>query len=150
MRPRWFLAACVALAVVAVALLGVGLWIGGEDDEPVDRSAAARTSGREAAELFFTLDPEGVETTIDELVARSTGAFKTEYAGTKAKLVEQVRSKGITTEVEVLADGVGSGGVRNCATGGSAAPAGAPTPASSLGVGLQPPPGRAAPEPVDV
>jgi len=103
-------AAFVPVSVaVLVAVLAACTWVWvdrGSADEDGDRTAAAAATGREAAGLFFSLDPTDVDAGIDQLLAISTGTFATDYAAQRDTLTEQVESKGLTVTATVPAGGV--------------------------------------------
>lgn len=109
-QPRWFRLAAGVLVVALVGLLGTAAWLhrGGDDDDApgAGSSAAVLVAAREGAVLFFSIAPETIEQSVDDLLARSTGAFRTDYEAARDQLVEQVQTKGVSTEAVVPADGL--------------------------------------------
>lgn len=109
-QPRWFRLASGALVVALVGSLAAAGWWHWRDDgdggTEGDSSAAVLVAAREGAVLFFSIAPETIEQSVDDLLARSTGAFRTDYEAARDQLVEQVQTKGVSTEAVVPADGL--------------------------------------------
>lgn len=84
------------LAVVLAALLATSAWLVLDQRGDDDHRGAATTAARRAGVTFFSLDHEDAATQIDQLLAMSTGAFRSDYRAQRAALVEQVESKRLT------------------------------------------------------
>lgn len=93
------------LATVLVGLLATSAWFWYDARRGDDGKAAALTAGRSAAVLFFSLDQNHVRANVDQLLARSTGSFKKEYAAQRGRLESQVRAKQLTVTASVANNG---------------------------------------------
>jgi len=100
-RPqRW------ALTVVLTLLLAVLSWYALAHRPSPPGGPAVAATARAAAITFFTFDPTNPDATADQVLAMSTGQFRTDYERQSGALIGKIRQRGLEVTANVPDDGV--------------------------------------------
>ncbi|TDV55353.1 hypothetical protein [Actinophytocola oryzae] len=116
-RPRWHerhaggLGRVVVVSLVALVLLvaggGVLWWVRAEYDHR-QRDAAITLAARDAVLTLLTLNPEGVQGSLNQVLFASTGDWREQFAQNADQFVEAVRAGQVRTKATISASAIQS------------------------------------------